>query len=81
MICWFWVVLTVLGLGALTKVGFIVSISKPRTNALPGETLYNAKSSDGVPPAGVNWPYWYIPLFPTLSFKEFKTVISKGLVV
>ena len=47
-------VLTVRGFGALKKVGFIVSISYPRTKALPGETLYNDKSAAGVAPLGVN---------------------------
>ena len=47
---------TVLVLGAFKKIGFIVSISYPRTKALPGESLYNAKSSEGVSPPGVNCP-------------------------
>ena len=66
-------------MGQSTNVGSNVSISYPFTYAFPGEILYNAKSSDGVPPPGVNCPAWNIPLFPILSFKEFKTVISNGL--
>ena len=71
---------TVLGFGEFRKVGFTVSHSYPLTYALPGESLYNAKSSEGVSPPGVNWFAWYTPLFPKLSFKEFKTARSKGLV-
>ena len=54
IICVLSEVATVLGFGTFKKVGFTVSISKPRTKALPGEILYNPKSSDALSPAGVN---------------------------
>ena len=39
---------------ASKTVGDIVSTSYPLTNAFPGEALYNAKSSEGTHPVGVN---------------------------
>ena len=68
-----------LGLGTSKKVGFNVSISYPLTYALPGESLYNAKSSLGVSPPAVNCPDLYTPLFPILSSKDSRRVTSKGL--
>ena len=67
-------------LGQSINVGFNVSISYPFTYAFPGEILYTAKSSEGDPPWGVNCPAWKIPLFPILSSKELKRVMSNGFI-
>ena len=61
------------------KVGLIVSISYPRTKALPGEILYIAKSSDGVEPPYVNWFALKIPLFPIPLSKDSSIAILNGL--
>ena len=58
-ICWFVIVLVVRGLLQSKKEELVVSISHPRTKALPGETWYKANPSDGVDPPAVIWLILY----------------------
>ena len=71
-------VFIVLGFSTSINVGENVSTSYPPITAFPGDILYTAKLSEGVPPLEVNWFSEKIPLFPKLSFKEFKMDTSNG---